>query len=154
MSQSILDWIGLTRIIESNFKSNIVIAVSICCGETPEETGQRSFLHRKFWGNWDVSVPGWSGSIWSHFIAGLDWFSEIPHSSAVLKVSGFLRDNFFVCQSLWSGSVPRILLHTLVKAISLPAVVVKIKNCIPEIGPFPNNIPKKSTQKRYHTWFN
>ncbi|TRZ18422.1 hypothetical protein HGM15179_008663 [Zosterops borbonicus] len=33
------------------------------------------------------------------------------------------------------------------KAIRLPTVVVKIKNYVPEIGPFPDNKPKKGTQK-------
>lgn len=44
-----------------------------------------------------------------------------------------------------------LVLNTL--AISLPTVVVKIKTYILEIGLFPNNIPKKSKQKRYHTKF-
>lgn len=72
-------------------------------------------------------------------------------SSAVPKVYVFQRDNFFVCLSVWSDLIPRMLVRIFAKAITLPIIVAKIKNHIPETDPFPNNTAEKSKQRRYHT---
>lgn len=63
----------------------------------------------------------------------------------------FLKRQFLCVSVSVVWSYPRTLLHIFAKATSLLTVVVKIKNYIPEIGPFPNNILKKSKQRRYHT---
>lgn len=97
-------WVGCDPqgSLSPTFKCNIVIFEHLFWWDTRTDwlVGQRSFPHGKFLVSWDVCVPGWSGSIWSHLSAGLDWvIFWNPSQSCISKGFWFLKRQF-LCVSV------------------------------------------------------